>query len=755
MAPNLKLTTLTWIFALFGAITISLIFTISFLIQQNLSFINDSWKLYQTDLCQKSRLESAIRGSVGYGGMIHNYKNYKLRFDNRYLKLAESQLNSTVAMLKQYRALELNTAEKVAIDDILIVLTKYKKALQEIQLLINKNYTVSEIHQAVKVNDQIAIRGFQVLREAVISKQEKGLPLSKSRIIADLRSALGYDGMIHKFKSYLLNHNVNAEDNNVNQALKDEVEKKIKLALGSINQYKQLSLNKSESIALNDIEYTVKQYQSKLYEISKLIQHKPTMKELDSIVRVDDESALRGFQILEAQINHDIHHHSLEVSKALKEILNTVSMSKWIGSFTIFLVTLLSILVVRFYVIEPIIRLTKNMVKLANNNLDTEISEYQKTNEVGQMASTVKIFKKNLLKLIESEDNYAKANKLLKQQLEENKQLRQESVEQTNKALTMAEHMAEARIAAESAMDRAEKDELFVSSILNAVRDGIITINAHGIIETFNPGSEDIFGYRAHEVIGKNISILMPEPLSSEHDGYIKRFVDGNSNRDQGKPLEQLALRKNGETFPAEVSLNTIRVGNELKITGVVRDVTERKRKESQIQKLAMTDSLTGLANRNQFENRLNESLNMAKRYQQKFCLMTLDLDKFKPVNDNYGHFVGDHLLQKIAEILVENCRETDTIARLGGDEFTIILPVVNNAKEIENLAQRIIEKVGQPFSVDKHTVQVGASIGVSCYPDNSDDIEELQKMADKALYQAKNAGRSCYRFFSMSNQTS
>ena len=127
---------------------------------------------------------------------------------------------------------------------------------------------------------------------------------------------------------------------------------------------------------------------------------------------------------------------------------------------------------------------------------------------------------------------------------------------------------------------------------------------------------------------------------------------------------------------------------------------------------------------------------------------MLLDLDKFKPVNDRYGHQVGDLLLQHVANTLLASCRETDTVARLGGDEFAIILPSSNHPLDTGPLSQRILKEISKPIVIEEHSIQIGISIGISRFPDNTDDLEVLQTQADEALYQAKENGRNTFRCF-------
>ena len=749
MFTHLKLTTFTWIIEVLMAFTAVTIIVSAFFIEKNIIVINDNWELYQSDLSEKSRLEGALRGAIGFGGMIHDFKNYVLRSNEDYKEYAESHLGAAKAILKQYNALELTSSETIAVEDILTVLNAYNEAIHKTQEMIGQGHSISDIDQMVKVNDQPAIRGLKVLRHEVVSKQDNDHQLTKSRLVADLRAALGYNGMIHKFKNYILRHKELQNDAIKDAMLTDEIVGKIKDAQDSISQYRQLTPTEAEKLALSDIESTLTHYLNNLTNIHRLIKQHKFIKNIDAAVKVDDTPALRGLQILEREINRQLTTRSTDVSKALILVNRAIILGKWASIFTIVFAMFIAVMLLRYTVIRPILKLTKNMMRLTDNKLDTEISGHQTQNEIGKMARTVLVFKTNMIKQQQSEQALSKANKGLEQQVNENKRLREQSEEQTSKALLMSEYMVDARNASEKAMAKAEKDELFVSSILNAVRDGIITISAKGIIEAFNPGAEDIFGYKAFEVMGKNISQLVPEPVKSAHDGYLAKFARGESTRDQTKPLEGIAQRKNGETFPAEVSLNTILIAGEIKITGVVRDVTERKKWEEQIERLAMTDPLTGLANRNQYQQRLLEAVKYAQRFKTQFSLLLLDLDKFKPVNDTYGHPAGDALLQQVAKVLINSCREVDTVARLGGDEFAIILSGINTLEDAAIPAKKLIDKLSLPFVIEKNNIQIGTSIGISNYPNDSTDIEELQRMADQALYISKQEGRNTYRFYS------
>lgn len=173
----------------------------------------------------------------------------------------------------------------------------------------------------------------------------------------------------------------------------------------------------------------------------------------------------------------------------------------------------------------------------------------------------------------------------------------------------------------------------------------------------------------------------------------------------------------------------------------------ERKRAEGRLTYLAQYDQLTGLVNRSLFRDRLVQAMARSKRLQQPLGLMLLDLDRFKPVNDTLGHSVGDQLLKVVAERLHECVREVDTVARMGGDEFTIILEGLTCEEDITSVAQRITKSLSEPFSLGEHQAVISASIGITVYPTDDHDVDELLKHADAAMYRAKQQGGNAFQF--------
>jgi diguanylate cyclase (GGDEF)-like protein/PAS domain S-box-containing protein len=294
-----------------------------------------------------------------------------------------------------------------------------------------------------------------------------------------------------------------------------------------------------------------------------------------------------------------------------------------------------------------------------------------------------------------------------------------------------------------------EKSHYQLQSIIRNVMDGIIMINELGEIQGFNPAAEEIFGYSQQDALGKNMKMLMPEPDRGRHDSYIKRYLDTGEAHILGvRGREVTAARKNGEEFPMEMSVSEMLLGGHRYFIGITRDITDRKRAEKKIAHLAHYDYLTDLPNRALFLDVLNHSISLAKRNKHKAAVLFLDLDGFKKINDAHGHDAGDLLLKEVARRLKATIRESDAVARVGGDEFIIVLDNIGSKENAALVANKINVALLVPFAINGQPSHVGGSIGISIFPKDSRDPEQLIKQADEAMYLAKQSGRNTYRFY-------
>ena len=287
-----------------------------------------------------------------------------------------------------------------------------------------------------------------------------------------------------------------------------------------------------------------------------------------------------------------------------------------------------------------------------------------------------------------------------------------------------------------------------IRALLNNVDEGIVSIAANGNIELFNPGAERIFGYGNAEVLGQNISMLMPEPQRSAHDKYIEHYLLTGEAQIIGKGREVTALRKNGEIFPMDLRVSEFALAGRRQFIGIMRDITERKATEAKITHLANHDGLTNLPNRNLVQDRIQQTIAWAQRSGHQFAVMFIDLDKFKFINDSLGHDTGDVLLQTVAQRLTASLRMGDTVGRQGGDEFIVLLASLSVPEDAALVAQKILNSVAGPYLINGHELHTSASVGIAVYPQDGDNVEMLLKNSDTAMYHAKDAGRGNYQFF-------
>lgn len=251
------------------------------------------------------------------------------------------------------------------------------------------------------------------------------------------------------------------------------------------------------------------------------------------------------------------------------------------------------------------------------------------------------------------------------------------------------------------------------------------------------------------------------EVLSVDAARFVGSDIERTFSALSGKPLlsEFRKIAASGGTFHAEsvpyfadgrsmtLELHAFQIGHD-SMAVFFSDVTEHRREQGQIQRMAFHDHLTRLPNRSLLLDRLDVALASAQRHGYQVALLFIDLDGFKPINDRYGHAFGDELLVAVAKRLSDSARTSDTVARFGGDEFTVLVPDAVDREHIEVLAEKLGRALAQPFRIGDHTVSVTASIGVSITTPDDQSPTTLLEHADMAMYQVKRAGRNGYRVF-------
>jgi len=293
--------------------------------------------------------------------------------------------------------------------------------------------------------------------------------------------------------------------------------------------------------------------------------------------------------------------------------------------------------------------------------------------------------------------------------------------------------------------------DLRIAATAFELQDAMLVTDANNVILKVNQAFTRITGYSADEVIGKTPNLLS----SGQHDKTFYSSMWESINRTDAWQGEIWNRRKNGEMFPEWLIITAVKEPDEKNehvnnYVASFSDITSRKAAEEEIKQLAFYDPLTQLPNRRLLQERLKHSIDVERRVGKRLALLMLDLDRFKAVNDSLGHLAGDELLQQVAVRISARLRDVDMVARLGGDEFVVLLEDIAHAEDAARVAAEIIFVLGKPFQLTQsNDVQIGASIGISLYPEHGASYEMLMDHADAALYQAKDQGRGCYAYFS------
>lgn len=294
---------------------------------------------------------------------------------------------------------------------------------------------------------------------------------------------------------------------------------------------------------------------------------------------------------------------------------------------------------------------------------------------------------------------------------------------------------------------RQEAELELAALVFNASTASIMVADANGLIVSINPAFMQTTGYEPHEVIGRNPRLLSSGRQSREFYQNMWQTLEKTGHWEG----EWWNRRKDGELYAEQVSLNTVRDkdGSVHRYVKISSDVTEKKRLDDLIWRQANYDSVTNLPNRHLFLDRLAQEIKKCRRAKESLALLFIDLDRFKEVNDEFGHAVGDQLLVEVSRRINDCIRSSDTVARLGGDEFTVILADLARTSRIETVARNITNVLAQPFHFDGIEASISGSIGIAIYPVDASDINELIKKADEAMYAAKNSGGNRFGYAS------
>jgi diguanylate cyclase (GGDEF)-like protein/PAS domain S-box-containing protein len=380
---------------------------------------------------------------------------------------------------------------------------------------------------------------------------------------------------------------------------------------------------------------------------------------------------------------------------------------------------ILSIIVTLFFsfsLSKPLTELRDAVSEVGKGNLNTRV-KIKSRDEIGDLADYFNKMVDNLKRTTTSIDN-------LEREITERKQL-------TKKL----EHSS-------------SQNKL----ILDSAGEGILGIDIQGNHTFVNLAATKMLGYEVDELIGKHSHSAWhykkPDgsPYPKEECPIYKALKDGTTHR----IYNEVFWKKDGTNFPVEYTSTPIQ--EEGKIVGTVvvfNDITERKQVQHKLEEMATHDYLTGLPNRVLLIDRFTVAAALARRNKTRLAVMSLDLDKFKSINDTLGHDIGDRVLRAVGNRLTGALRASDTIARVGGDEFILVMLETNQREDTTVIAQKILDAFIEPLSIDGHQLNLSTSIGIAIYPEDAEDMETLIKKSDAAMYYSKGHGRNKFKFFS------
>lgn len=561
--------------------------------------------------------------------------------------------------------------------------------------------TTTEHHQEdlnYLLNSNINHR-VEIVREAINNK------VIRSNIINDIQRMIGYNGLIHNFKNYILRGE---------QRYIDEFSTNIRLVFKRINDFKSLpKLTEEDLNALQLIEQTMRKYQNNIPIAAKLRKTGTSIEDIDDFVSVDDTHAIQAINFLKhSTLSIDSYHwwsisseridrfralstHIREDMKKLADNIERHSVQSMLLYLILFFITLSISLYLSYLLLRRLV------------------------GEVGHIA--------NEMKRMQCEHDF-------------DKPLNVNGSDEISRMAQAFNNMLNER-------QKSAGESKISEAVFEYASEAIMITNADNKIEMVNPAFSLISGYSKEDVMGQPPSILQSGRHGAKfyQEMWNKLLTNGSW---QGEIWNR---RKNGEIFPEFLATSVVRDkhNNIIQFISLFSDMTKHKKYEEDIWYQANFDGLTGLPNRNLCLDRLNHEMQSASRCNSRLAVLFIDLDRFKYINDTMGHNSGDELLQIAATRISQCLRKGDIVSRIGGDEFVVTLPGVGSEYNIERVAECIINSLSTSFCLsNQHEAIVSASIGITLFPDDGDSVESLLKNADTAMYQAKESGRSTFRFF-------
>ncbi len=286
-----------------------------------------------------------------------------------------------------------------------------------------------------------------------------------------------------------------------------------------------------------------------------------------------------------------------------------------------------------------------------------------------------------------------------------------------------------------------------LSALVEGAPDGVLVVTGGGTITLVNEQVERLFGYSRIELVGESLELLVPDGLRERHRDHRSDYARSPRTRPMGEGRMLVGRRRDGTEIPVDIFLAPLTLPGQSLFTAFVRDASARAELEAELIRLALHDSLTGLANRTLVQDRLATAVARSERTGGVTAVLFVDIDRLKWINDNLGHAAGDALLRAVGARMANVVRPTDTVARVGGDEFVIVIENVAGLVEATALTERLLRAARAPVLLADRELRPTLSIGVALATPRS-DVDSLLRQADEAMYRAKRQGGDRADFF-------
>ena len=733
-------------------------------VAKRVKLIESAWLEFNLEASRAGKVLNEISINFGYGGLIHNFKNYILRKDPSFVPKIKKNFSSLLFSVNKYSALNITDEEKKSLLRLKHIINLYQLKFKSTQSFIAQGKTSQQIDKSVQVNDQPAFDAISYLKSRASLRYKE----NENNTTNQLENALFFQKLgSHVLIPLLLLIGILF----INFLRKLEFANK--LLMKSQNQLQNIFESSPDAILIINNSGGIKQVNNKVvdlfgYSADELI-GKPMEMLMPERFRKNhvmirnssfskkNDRAMAGEQDFFAlkkngkEIAIDIglsfmgEAENKQAIVTLRDITDRKQAEDTLNRFK----TTLDMTTDCVFIFEPETLAFTYVNKGAMNHVGRSFDEIMGMTPVDiKMGNSndEESFRQIIEPLMQGSKNF-----LTLEAMNEHKSGCQIPVELSLQYIAPVGEAPRfvAMVRDISERKKAEAELELADSVFNHTDEAIIVADANKKVLRINQAFTVISGFSEKETLGKRPDKLFS---SGEYDDKFYQDILGSLNEKGMWEGEIINCRKSGELFPCWHNMSVVKDkhGKIIQYISIFSDITEKKHAEEYIRHLAQYDPLTNLPNRALFHDRMQHATSIANRSKNKVALMFIDLDHFKNINDTLGHQEGDRLLQIIAERLSGCVRSQDTVARLGGDEFTVILENLKHAENAAIVAEKILKSLTDPIVIGTHEIISGASIGISIFPEDGNNTEAIIKNADIAMYKAKQEGRNQYQFYSI-----